>query len=517
MNHKIIYPLFVLLSLTALPLRAADSAVAASTAGTDSTSANSTNPFTPPNFPLPVFRDKTYSVKDFGATGEGKADDTAAVDRAIEKCNGDGGGTVFFPAGKYLVASVHLKSNIQMMLDKNAVISGMAGAFEKPEPNEYAKYQDGGHSHFHDALMWGDQIENFALIGGQVNGGGPIGHGDPKPGNGDKLVAITNGKNLLFKGVTHLKGGHFCYLLNNCQNITVINVVIKESRDAIDLMGCSNVQVHDCNFTGCGDDTLGIKSDYALGKTINSANIYAWNCYFESGCNGLQFGSETAGDFHNVNIWDIRIGKALKAGIGITTNDSAVIDDVHYNNITIKGATTPLYMLTTSRMRTGDKSRKIGTIKDVTITNVTATDCQGGRMGPPQPSTISGWPSVHFQNIVLENVKITYKGGGTSAEANVVPGYPKDYSPKSFGTRPAAGLYARNVDGLVLRNVNFTYENADQRPPLVISDVNGLELDNFTSQKAEGVDMMKLIHVQNLNVHNCPGLPDQKGASVVQK
>src|SRR5580658_7997444 len=343
MKRKTIYPLFVLLGLAALSLRAADSTATDSTTA-NSTGTNATSPFTPPNFPLPTFPDKTYNVKDFGATGEGKGNDTAAIDKAIEKCSGDGGGTVFFPAGKYLAASVHLKSNIKMVLDKDAVISGMAGAFEKAEPNQYAKYQDGGHSHFHDALMWGDQIENFALIGGQVNGGGPIGHGDPKAGNGDKLVAITNGKNLLFENVTHLKGGHFVYLLNNCQNITVTNVVIKESRDAIDLMGCSNVQVHDCNFTGCGDDTLGIKSDYALGKTINSANIYAWDCYFESGCNGLQFGSETAGNFHNVNIWDIRIGRAMKAGIGITSNDGGVIDGVNYSNIVIRGAASPIYL-----------------------------------------------------------------------------------------------------------------------------------------------------------------------------
>lgn len=57
---------------------------------------------------------------------------------------------------------------------------------------------------------------------------------------------------------------------------------------------CRKVQIHDCRFTGCGDDTIGVKSDYALGRTIASADIYVWDSYFESGCNGLQFGSETA-------------------------------------------------------------------------------------------------------------------------------------------------------------------------------------------------------------------------------
>jgi len=151
-------------------------------------------------------------------------------------------------------------------------------------------------------------------------------------------------------------------------------------------MGCRNVQVHDCNFTGCVDDTLGMKSDYALGRTIDSANFYVWDNYFESGCNGLQFGSETAGDFHNVNFWNIRIALAMKAGIGITCNDGAIIDGVNYRDITISGAANPIYMLITDRLRTGDTTRKVGTIRNVKISNVTVTDVvAGAHHGPPIP------------------------------------------------------------------------------------------------------------------------------------
>ena len=147
------------------------------------------NPFTPPNFPLPAFPDKTYNVKDFGAIGDGITNDTPAINAAIEKCNAEGGGSVKFPDGKYAAGSIHLKSNVRLLLDPDAVIFGLAGAFEDAEPNPFSKYQDGGHSHFHDALMWGENLENVAIVGGQINGGGAIGHGDPKPGNGDKLIS----------------------------------------------------------------------------------------------------------------------------------------------------------------------------------------------------------------------------------------------------------------------------------------------------------------------------------------
>jgi hypothetical protein len=477
---------------------------------------SATDPFTPPKIIQPAFPAKTYNVKDFGALGDGVANDTPAINQAIEKCNAGGGGTVSFPAGKYSVASIHIKSNVRLLLDTNAVLfGGPKENFEAAEPNPFDKYQDFGHSHFHDSLMWGENVENFAIEGGKINGGS-IGHSDPKPNGGDKLVAIRVGKNLLFKNVTHDKGGHFVYLLNDCENITMDHVVIKESRDAVDFMGCRNVAVHDCNFTGCGDDTIGVKSDYALGRRILSENIYVWDCYFESGCNGLQFGSETAGDFRNINFWNIRIGRAMKAGIGITSGDSGIIDGVNYSNIVIKGAACPIYLLTWNRLRTGEPGAKVGAIRNVRISNVTITDCQPGRQGPVHTSAISGWSNSPIENLVLENIKITYPGGGKKEDADIVPPYVKDYSPRSLGTRPASGFYIRHVKGLTLKNVEFTFESPDGRPPLVVHDANGLTLDTFKTPKSADGEALRLDQVKNLTVANSPGLKARQGETVEQ-
>jgi len=82
------------------------------------------NPFTPPNFPVPQFPTNTFNVKDFGAIGDGETNDTPAINRAIEKCNASGGGTVYFPAGRYSAASIHIQSNVRLSLDDSAVIFG---------------------------------------------------------------------------------------------------------------------------------------------------------------------------------------------------------------------------------------------------------------------------------------------------------------------------------------------------------------------------------------------------------
>jgi polygalacturonase len=468
--------------------------------------AQSADPFTPPKIPQPVFPAAQFNVRDFGATGNGLTNDTAAINRAIAKCSEQGGGTVTFPPGKYAAASIHLRSDVRLSLDADAVLFGAPDGFEAAEPNPFSQYQDRGHSHFHNALMWGEQITNFAIVGGKINGGS-IGHGDPQPGRGDKLIAIKVGKNLLFQNVTHEKGGHFVYLLNDCENITLDHVVIKESRDAVDFMGCRNVQVHDCNFTGCSDDTIGVKSDYALGRKILTENIYVWDCYFESGCNGLQFGSETAGDFRNINFWNIRIGQAMKAGIGITCNDGGIIDGVNYRDITIQKAANPIYMLITDRLRSGDPNKKVGTIRNVKISNVTVTDVVAGKNhGPAYAATISGRPESRLENITLENVKITYQGGGAAEDAAIVPPYPKDYSPRSLGPRPASGFYIRHVKDLTFRNVEFVFETPDPKPPLVAFDVDGFELDGFKTPVAEGGVPARFENVKRLTVKKSPVL-----------
>lgn len=470
------------------------------------------DPFAPPDIQQPTFKAAQFNVRDFGAKGDGVANDTPAINQAIAECNEKGGGDIVFPAGTYSAASIRLKSNVRFMLDKDAVITGHESGYDAPEPNPFDKYQDYGHSHFRNALMWGENIENFAIIGGKVNGGHIV-QGDPNGRDiGDKVISIAVGKNLLFKNVTHETGGHFVYLLNDCENVTIANVVIRKSRDAVDLMGCRNVQVYGCNFTGCSDDTIGVKSDYALGRRILSENIYVWDCYFESGCNGLQFGSETAGDFRNINFWNIRIGLAMKAGIGITCNDSAVIENVNYRDITISKAASPIFMLITDRLRTGQKGAKVGTIRNVKLSNITITDVVAGRHhGPASAATISGRPDARLESITLENVKITYKGGSKAEEAGIVPPYPREkYQPNGLGPRPASGFYIRHVKDLTFRNVEIAFESPDPKPPLVAFDVDGFVLENFRTALTAGVVPARFEKVERLQLKNSPVLEGVK-------
>src|SRR5436305_335516 len=103
----------------------------------------------------------TFNVRDYGAKGNGTTLDDDAIDRAIAAASAAPGGTVLFPTGTYQSRSIHLRSNVTLQLNSGATIRAASSGFDPPEPNAFARYQDFGHSHFHNALLWGDGISNL--------------------------------------------------------------------------------------------------------------------------------------------------------------------------------------------------------------------------------------------------------------------------------------------------------------------------------------------------------------------
>ena len=123
--------------------------------------------------------DKTvFNVRAFGAKGDGKALDHTAINRAIDAAARAGGGTVLVPAGTYLCGSIHLRSNIHLIVDSGATILGAPqnlNAYDLTEPWTNNPYQDGGHCYFHNSLIWGENLTNVFISGhGMINGGGLV-------------------------------------------------------------------------------------------------------------------------------------------------------------------------------------------------------------------------------------------------------------------------------------------------------------------------------------------------------
>ncbi|HET9314228.1 MAG TPA: glycosyl hydrolase family 28-related protein, partial [Vicinamibacteria bacterium] len=120
----------------------------------------------------------TFDVRAFGAKGDGIAIDSPAINAAIDAASAAGGGTVVLPAGTYLSFSIRLKSRITLVIGAGATLLAAdpadgKGRYDAPEPNEWDAYQDFGHSHWRNSLIWGIGLEDVAILGpGRIDGKG---------------------------------------------------------------------------------------------------------------------------------------------------------------------------------------------------------------------------------------------------------------------------------------------------------------------------------------------------------
>jgi polygalacturonase len=289
-------------------------------------------------------------------------------------------------------------------------------------------------------------------------------------------------------------------------------VTIKTSRDGLNLSQCSNVEVANCHidavryedgYPAGGDDAIKLGSDLSLGKAQPCENITVRNCFLASGCNTLQFGTETIGSFKSIRFENIRIVRAGKAGISITSNDGSVIDGISYKDIRMEKTFTPIFIKISDVARVPKGTYKRGAIRNITFENITATDCFSYFKNRQMPSVIWGKPGSPVENIKFKNVRITEKGGHPASEGTLEPKENDERFPRKVGTIPAYAWYLRHVKNISFLNCRFGYEKNDDRPAMVVDDGVNVTLDVCYLQKGSNCDApivtrngAEIIHVQ---------------------
>jgi len=219
---------------------------------------------------IPAEETAGFDVRKFGAHGDGRTLDTPAINRAIEAASAAGGGSVFIPPGSYLCYSIRLQSKVQLYVSAGATIvaaespSGEGGAgYDAAESNKpWEDYQDFGHNHWHNSLIWGEGLERVSICGpGRIwgkglsrgEGPGPVAE---KPGVGNKAIALKNCHDVLLRDFSILHGGHFGVLATGVDNLTIDNLKIDTNRDGIDVDCCRNVRISNCSVNSPWDDAI---------------------------------------------------------------------------------------------------------------------------------------------------------------------------------------------------------------------------------------------------------------------
>ena len=246
-----------------------------------------------------------FNVKDFGATGEGKAKDTAAFQKAIDTCAEAGGGTVLVPDGYYLIGSLQLKSHTTLSLDNKAFLVG------SPDLEDYpiARIRwEGEFAQGHRALLWAEKATDITILGPGLIFGPPITISRLRNPRAPTLIELSECTNVLLDGFTAQYQRVWTIHPVLCKNFTARNLVIRSvftNGDGIDVDSCSDVLIERCSID-TGDDAIALKSGRGL-EAVRAPhpteNVVIRDCVLTSSMYGaIGIGTELSGDIRNVRI-----------------------------------------------------------------------------------------------------------------------------------------------------------------------------------------------------------------------
>ncbi len=280
------------------------------------------------------------NVRDFGATGDGKTKDTAAIQQALDRCSVLGGGEVLVPAGDYLTGPIALKSNTLLRLEEGATLNG------SPDMADYPLTQvqwEGKWIKGYLCMVSAMDAENISIVGkGKIVGSPTVkGRVDRKTQlRLPALIEFTSCKNVLVQDYFTKDFGMWSIHPTYCENITFRNVVVRSGADGIDLDSCKHVVIDGCDFDTT-DDCISLKSGrgaegYAILRPTEDVRIS--NCTFLDAvwaCIGI--GSETSGGIRNVHVEHCKCLGARTFAIYIKSRPGrgAFIEDIYINDLEI--------------------------------------------------------------------------------------------------------------------------------------------------------------------------------------
>lgn len=371
----------------------------------------------------------TCNPRTYGAKGDGVAKDTTAIQKAIDVCERQGGGTVRFTAGTYLSAPIMLKSNIILQIDKGATLLGSTDHADYVPKIEFRELGL-------QSLVSATNASNISIIGeGVIDGAGDswwqmaraikdsgvMGSDHPRP----RLVVFDHCKHVLVEGVTLQNSPMWQLVPYYSDDVTIRNVKIlapphSPNTDAVDPFSSSNVLI-DHLLADVGDDDIAIKSGAigSSGPDAPSRDILIKDCIFLHG-HGLSIGSEIAGGAKNIRAEHIHF-EGTDNGIRVKANRDrgADVGPLFFKDINMKNVKNALIIseyypkiLPPSKEMAEPVTRLTPKFHDITVEDLTAT-------GSLSAGAIVGLPEAPITNIVMHHVNISAQTGLTVSYAEI--------------------------------------------------------------------------------------------------
>lgn len=423
----------------------------------------------------------TLDVRKFGARGDGEHDDTICIQAAINACPANS--RVWIPKGVYKVSSLFLKSDLILELDEDAVLSayterskfpilpGLIESYDESSEYNLGSWEGNPLDSF-ASIITGINVHNVVITGGGILDGNASfenwweGNGRPKTGGAyrPRMIFLNHCENITVHGITVQNSPAWNlhpYFSNHTRwiDLTVLNPKISPNTDGMDPESVDGLEVVGVSFS-LGDDCIAMKSGkFYMGHKykVASQNVVIRQCYMKHGHGSVTLGSEMAAGVKHLLCRDC-IFEDTDRGLRVKTRrgrgKDAVIEDITFENIKMKGVLTPFvvnsyywccdpdghseYVSSKEALPVDDRTPQI---KQLTFRNIEAHDCHVAA------AFIYGLPESKVEEITFENVEIDF------AE-NPQPEYPAMMA----GVEPCTnkGIYINNVKKLTLDHVTVT-------------------------------------------------------------
>nr|WP_121271871.1 glycoside hydrolase family 28 protein [Pedobacter schmidteae] len=425
-----------------------------------------------------------YNVLKYGAKNDSSKLATQAIKKAIDAASKAGGGTVYFPAGKYLTGAIHLKSNITIFIDAGAELH-FSDNFDDYLPMVKSRYEGVDVTSF-SPLFYAYKAENIAIKGrGIIDGHGKKwwdfveGYKVDQPRSKwqhlfdelnkdivlpDEPKQMTRGflrppfiqpmycKNVLIEDITIRNSPFWTVNPEFCENVTVHAVTITNpgsfapNTDGINPESCKNVHISDCHIS-VGDDCITIKSGKdAPGRKMAAPaeNYTITNCTMLSGHGGVVIGSEMSGDVRKITISNC-VFDGTDRGIRIKSarGRGGVVEEIRVDNIIMKNIKEQAIVLDLQYAKTKMEpvSERTPRFRNIHFSNITGKQIN-------QAAYLNGLEEMPIEDITFNDINIDAKTGFNILHTNRV-----EFHNVQVNTEIGAAVKADNVNGLTVNGL----------------------------------------------------------------
>jgi len=453
---------------------------------------------------------RVYNIRDYGAKGDGKTLDTAALQAAIDACTNDGGGTVLVPSGTFVIGTVELKSNVTLHLVASGKLLGSADGKQYHAVDAIPLTGDHTLNDGNWALLFAVNAKNIAIEGpGTIDGQGAQFHsavrGTPPPSglggnrrpyhflayrceglvvrNIDLLdcayhsIRIIQSKRIYLDSIyihNRVNGNNDGFHFISAEHVTVSNCIVKSQDDACALFGsCKNITITNSYFSTRW-------SVFRFGGGY-AENIAVSNCVIQEvyGC-PIKLHAGPGDRFENMSFSNLVL-QNVTGPINISIGPNAPRNQ--QNGTPAQQAVPQANNATPAIVRNISFSGIHGTVTtdpaQLTEASVTSNYNPGERHSCITLNCVGG--SI-LENISFDNIHLTFGGGGTAEDAarRELPPYSGEYF--MLGPMPAYGLYARNARGLTMQNLRFQTSTSDLRPAVIFDGVTDAAIQGLSAQ-----------------------------------